>query len=106
METLRRAIIEIESQLDAARAQVKQGGEYADPDWYHRATYAVKTKKQMYQRLQDELGVIKRKEKGTKGRVLGNCFIDVARRRLDEEVFSSILVEAQNEADACNGNGA
>jgi hypothetical protein len=45
----------IAAQLSQARADRLTNGEYADPQWYHRATTAKRIKGQLSQRIQNEI---------------------------------------------------
>lgn len=61
-EELDDAIADIATQLDRAKADVYTGRGYSDPDWYHQATRAKRIKGRKSQKLQTQLGRLRREE--------------------------------------------
>jgi hypothetical protein len=85
----------ISGQLDQAAVAFRSGGERADPAWRQRARCALKMRCREIQAIDNELA--RRKREDTKE--LAHCFIDQARRLLDEDVFDNIMAAARDVAD-------
>lgn len=84
----------IRDQLRRAEAHQKSTGEYADPNWYWSAVRAYKYRTRTVQAIQIELS----KRKVTDRSRVPDNFMDVARLRLDPELFQELLREAQEVA--------
>lgn len=87
----------IRLQVDTAKSRARAQGEYSDPDWFHRAQFALRMKGQEHQRIQRELSRRKKRAREHADNSIGECFIRAAKRRLDEEVFTDIMAEAKEE---------
>ena len=55
-------ILEIQTQLDHAKVNLIKTGEYADPDWYQKATYARRKKGQQIEQIQIRMAEMRHKE--------------------------------------------
>ena len=86
----------IEEQLSRAGALAKRTGVYADSDWYWSAKRALQNKRRQVQVIQKELGLRRRKQARP---TLAQYFMDVARHKLDPEIFANLCEEAQLIAD-------
>jgi hypothetical protein len=91
--------IDLEEQMDKIQQQIYDAktrahthGEYADPDWFSRASYARKAKGRQAQKIQAYLGSMKRSRTNT----FEKAFIDVARIHLQPETFQFLLDEARD----------
>lgn len=87
-------IVGISSQLENARANVHSSGEYADPNWYMRATIAKRLKGQASQAIQNELGR-RRKAKGP-NQDFTNALLEAMDKLLTPEMKSEILEFAKS----------
>lgn len=83
-------IAQVTTQIDEARARAAAEGEYADRDWYHRASYAKKRLGRLSQTLQLKI----RELKGRREHDVTRYFVDAARRRLQPDVFHDLMTEA------------
>jgi hypothetical protein len=88
-------IASIKAQLIEARAQVWTSGEYADPDWLRRATYAAKQRGQRSQTLQRRIGESGRLIRKLQAARFERCFVDAARTALDPSTFERVWANAQ-----------
>jgi len=83
-------------QLDSAKAKVRLRGEYSDSDWYGRASSVLRSKRVQVQILTRKLQELKTLEKREYNNQVERRFIEVAKRRLDRELFLSFMVEAKD----------
>lgn len=87
---------DIKNQLARVREKSNRTGEYANGEWYARALSAARKYGRDIQHIQAELA--KRKhERHVSGESIENLFVTVARRRLDQTVFNTIMFEAREE---------
>lgn len=57
-------ILQISSQLLRAKQELAINGNYGDPNWFRRATFAKKSKGQLSQRIQNEISRQRRERTG------------------------------------------
>lgn len=96
-DELEEAIAGIKLQLANAKAKVATSGEYSDPGWYNAAQFALRMKGRDHQRLLREIGLRNKTKRITISNSDQQRFIDVARRRLDPELFADLWREAREE---------
>ena len=90
-------IDEIKDQINRGKALPEQPENgFGSKDWLRRANKSRKAYARDTQRIQNELKNRKDNIK-TQRPTLENSFVTVARRRLDETVFNSIMNEAREE---------
>lgn len=82
----------IRYQLEAAKSNAAMDGEYADADWFRKATYALRMKGAQQQAISIEVGRRKRLIQST----LETWFVRVARQILEEDLFEEIMDEAKH----------
>ena len=82
----------IRYQLEAAKSNAAMDGEYADADWFRKATYALRMKGAQQQAISIEVGRRKRLNQST----LETWFVRHARQILDEDLFEEIMDEAKH----------
>lgn len=92
LDQLNDELTTINIQLERARAHQKMTGEYADPDWYQRASAARRIKARDVQLLQRQLAEAKR----NRNQSTADRFVTIARRELDPDTFNRILEEAND----------
>lgn len=92
-------VANIEEQIRRAAAKTYETGNYADPDWFNKATFARKALQRSRQALQVEVGQKRKKAKHSE-KTFSEHFVDVARERLDEDLFHEFLrmAEARKES--------
>lgn len=88
----------LKSQIDGAKATAAATGEYGDRDWFNRVNFAYRMLAKEHQAIQREIGERNRKQRKHGGDRTAQAFIEAARRRLDSELFRSLLDEAQQES--------
>lgn len=104
----------IKSQLEGARAGVRDG-EYADRDWYHRATMAFRIRGGQLQRINLQLGKIREQRKAanqlrsehavtTDHLQFMHAFQRAAKERLSEADYSALVTRAFEWKDAGHPN--
>lgn len=93
---------QLDSELDDIKLQIKSAesraaatGVYADRDWFYSAIAARKKKGRQVQRIQQELGKRKR-ERGESLRSPYEFFVDIARARIDDDLFEEMMTEAHD----------
>lgn len=90
----------IQSQINNAVAQFHKTGERSDPEWFSRATSAMKVKRRIVMRLQQHLKALKRLEY-ERGEVKKNvqsyecCFVKIAQKLLNDDTFEQIAESAR-----------
>jgi hypothetical protein len=89
----------IKAQLEAAKGKAVANGEYSDPDWFSRAQFALRMKGREHQMILTEIAARRKEEKRKANDTVERRFIDVARRRLDPELFGELMREAQEEGE-------
>jgi hypothetical protein len=87
-------IADIKQQLEQARLVKHLTGQYADRDWYIRANAALRHKGQESQAIQIALSRLKTQKKERPDTLEGR-FVEIARQKLADEVFTDILSEAR-----------
>lgn len=95
-----RELAEVKTQIDFAKSEAAENGNYSDPDWFNRARHAVRMKGREHQLIQAELGKRKKDERRAFNAKAERCFIDAARRRLEPELFADLWAEATAHANA------
>lgn len=85
----------IKMQLEEARGLVGQTGEYSDPRWYARASYALRMRGRKAQQIQLKIGELGRLLRKLNAAQVERCFIDAARRELEREEFQRLWAVAE-----------
>lgn len=85
----------IKVQLEAARFQARATGVYSDPKWYARAQYALRARGREAQRIQVQIGEMGRLLRKLNAAQLDQCFVESARKLLDQDVFSNVWNQAR-----------
>ena len=94
-EQLLDEIHDIKGQIEKAKSKAASAGEFADRDWYHKANHASRNKSRQYQKVVREISNRKKAERARSNNSPEKVFIQVAKRRLDEEVFADMWAEAK-----------
>ena len=87
----------VKTQLDYAKSEAAETGNYSDRDWFNRAKHAKRMLGREHQLIQAELGKRKKRESRSFNNTIERRFIDAARRRLDPVLFSELMDEANEE---------
>lgn len=82
----------IRYQLETAKSAAVMDGAYADPDWFRKASYALRMKGAQQQAIQTEVGRRKRLVQSS----LETWFVRIAREILEEDLFNEIMEEAKD----------
>lgn len=82
----------IRYQLEKAKTNVALDGEYSDPEWFRKATYALRMKSAQIQAISVEMGRRKRMLQSS----IETWFVRVARDLLEEDLFQEIMDEAKH----------
>ncbi|MBZ9666345.1 hypothetical protein H3221_016500 [Pseudomonas sp. LMG 31766] len=61
MERLSADCTRVRGQIDAAKAERQATGRYADPNWFHRVSTALRWMNRDRQRLQDHIAALRRR---------------------------------------------
>lgn len=92
-DRLMESSVSIGIQLDKAKADVHIIGEYADPDWYQRATAAKKITGFQLQLVDRELA--RRRQRAKAGRPFAEYFIEAARSVLTQDALDTVFTYAR-----------
>lgn len=90
-------IAQIKSQLATAKGHAASTGDYADAGWFQRANHALRMKQIDLQQVMAERGQRKREATQARDESFGQRFIAVAKRRLDRDLFLSLVDEANDD---------
>lgn len=93
-------IASLKSQIDTAKAKAATCGDYSDREWFNRINYALRMTGKEHQQVIREIGERNKLVRREQGSRVEKKFIEVARRRLDGELFSSIMEEARDVQEA------
>lgn len=85
----------LKMQIEGARAECAATGDYSDRDWYNRANFAYRMMAKEHQQCLREIGDRNKAQRKSNSDSQTNTFIAVARRRLDPDLFNSILAESR-----------
>jgi hypothetical protein len=77
-----------------AKCRVHYDGTYADPDWFSRATFALKAKGREHQALLLEFGSRRKEARRLYNGSVERAFIVAAARYVDQKTFQAIMDEA------------
>lgn len=99
LRAVTRELAEIKTQLDFAKSDAVENGNYSNPDWFNRARHAVRMKGREHQLIQTELGRRKKGERRAFNTNMERYFIDAARRELEPHMFSRLWAEATANAE-------
>ena len=77
----------VRGQVDAAKAAQKATGRYADPQWFHRASTALRWMNRDRQRLQDHMAALRRAARAAQPEQQDALLIAALRAQGGEEVF-------------------
>ena len=89
----------IRSALDHAKGHYIATGEYADPQWFAKASSAARLQGVLKNTIQGRISVLKRQERLRSTRVVAEYFVDIARHRLDKDLFWEMLNDAKKMRD-------
>lgn len=86
-------IMRIGLQLDEAKAKKNSTGEYADPNWFHKARTAKKMYGMLSQQIQRQLSKVKKRDNKT----FDEKFIDICHRELSSDLLEELKAKAHAE---------
>ena len=87
-------IITIKGQVELAKSEAKVAGEFSDIYWFNKAKQALRISGQQHQFIIRELATRRKEKKKIEDNSVENHFVNIARSKLDEDVFLNILQEA------------
>lgn len=87
MEQLSFDCANIRTQVDAAKATQKATGRYSDPQWFARATTALRWMNRDRQRLQDHMAMLRKAARAAKETSRDKLLIEALRQHVSPEVF-------------------
>lgn len=93
-------IAALKAKLENVRAKRHSTGEWADPDWYRRATARLRFTGLEHQRLTRDIAKIKREQRQIQVAAVERAFVGVARDRLDPIEFDTIMAKARQAVGA------
>lgn len=85
----------VKAKLDQVRAQRVLTGNYADPDWYRRATTRQRFLGVEHQAVTRRIAELKREARAAVQAKVEAAFLAAAKRLLAADQFDAILAEAQ-----------
>lgn len=84
----------IQRQIDLAKAEKINTGNYADPTWYANANYSLRQMRKTANRLQELIGIRARQARQEE-RSFADHFVDVCRELMTERTFAEFWAEAE-----------
>lgn len=94
-DQLEEEIAGLKSKLENVRAKRHATGEYADPDWYRRATTRLRFTTLEYERLVRKIAETKRAQRKAHAATVERAFVGIAKERLSQIEFDTIMAKAQ-----------
>lgn len=91
MERLSADCTRVRAQIDAAKADRQATGRYADPNWFHRVTTALRWMNRDRQRLQDHIAALRRRDGAALSRARDQALIRHLREIVGAEAFEACL---------------
>lgn len=88
------AIARMKAQIDYAKVSKIETGEYADPAWFAKVNSALRFKQIEHQKLIREAAQLKKEKNRQYANDIHRVFVDLAKTRLNGDVFSSLLNQA------------
>jgi len=88
---------QIRAQLDSAKALARQNGNYADANWFARATTALHIRGREHQMLQLEFAKKRKAANRAQGVQFERQFMYAAKRILPDEMYQAIIRAAHAE---------
>lgn len=92
--TITAEIAEVKAQIGRAKSAVMETGKYADSEWFHRASKALRLKGRLHQELQLEFGKRRKEQRAAYNARVEQAFISVAKKNLDAQTFRLLWEEA------------
>jgi hypothetical protein len=98
LPTVEEELAALRAKLESVRAKRHTTGEFADPDWYRRATSRLRFSGVFHQQLTRKIAELKRAERRAHNVRVECSFIEIARERLDSQTFAAMMRDAQERA--------
>jgi len=89
-------IASIKYQIDTAKSKCAETGDYSDNDWFNRAKYALRMNGREQQIVQAELAKRRKAKRRQYNNTVERNFMEVAKRRLDPDLFKEFVSEAED----------
>ena len=93
-------IASIKAKLENVRAKRHAKGEWADPDWYRRATSRQRFLGVEHQQLNRHIKALRKGAAQAAAAAVERAFVDAARALLHPETFRAVMDQAQRVASA------
>lgn len=97
MERLSADCTRVRGQIDAAKAERQATGRYADPNWFHRVSTALRWMNRDRQRLQDHIAGLRREARQNESQGGDQILIALLRARVGEQVFQELALVAREQ---------
>jgi chromosome segregation ATPase len=94
-DELEEQIAALKAKLEQVRARRHTTGEWADPDWYRRATTRLRFTGVEHQRLNRQIAEAKREQRRARATTTDQAFVAVAREMLGLVTFERIMAAAR-----------
>ncbi|WP_236234682.1 hypothetical protein [Pseudomonas tohonis] len=105
MEQLSFDCTNIRTQVDAAKANRKATGRYSDPQWFARATAALRWMSRDRQRLQEHMAKLRKESRSTAEACRDKLLIEALREHVTAGVFARCVLEADLQNHSAWGVG-
>lgn len=93
-------IASIKAKLENVRAKRHTTGEWADPDWYRRATARQRFLGVEHQQLNRHIKALRKAAAQAAATVVDRAFVDKARELLHPETFRAVMDQAREAVGA------
>lgn len=88
-------LAKINTQVDRAKSNAAATGNYSDRDWFQRASAARRLHGVEQQLIQAELGKRRKAERRAINNRIEGRFIEVAKRKLDPQLYQELMAEVE-----------
>lgn len=95
-EALLEKLAVLKTQLEAAKVKARTTGDFSDSEWFNRTSHALRMTGREHQQVIREIGDRNKAARREQGNRLERKFVEIARSRLDGELFASLMDDAQS----------
>lgn len=90
-----RKLASIRTALDTAKSNAIVDKQYSDKDWFNRTKFALRMTGIEHQAITRELGKRSKEDRQRRNDSMERRFMQVAKRRLNHELFMDMVAEAE-----------
>ena len=94
LDDVSKNLASVKTQLEFAKSEANETGNYSDSRWFNSARHAARMLGREHQMVMQELGRRRKAERRAFNASAERRFVDIAKIRLDPELFDSLWRDA------------